>query len=227
MEGWIKLHRKFCGWEWFNISEMVHLFIYLLINANHEDGNWRGISIKRGQIINGRNSLPENTGISSQTIRTCLSRLKSTNEITIKSTNKYSIITITKYDDYQGLILNSNQQTNQPTPNNQPATNQQLTTNKNNKEEKEYKEDIQKRKSDFENYVFEYDPLKYSQELLKDFCSYWTEKNKKGDKMRFEAEKFFDIGRRLATWNKNNSKFSKDKYEPEIIRPVFRPYPTK
>ena len=206
---------------------MVHLFIYLLINANHEDGNWRGISIKRGQIITGRNSLSENTGISSQTIRTCLSRLKSTNEITIKSTNKYSIITITKYDDYQGLILNSNQQTNQPTPNNQPATNQQLTTNKNNKEEKEYKEDIQKRKSDFENYVFEYDPLKYSQELLKDFCSYWTEKNKKGDKMRFEAEKFFDIGRRLATWNKNNSKFSKDKYEPEIIRPVFRPYPTK
>ena len=116
MEGWIKLHRKFCGWEWFNISEMVHLFIYLLINANHEDGNWRGISIKRGQIITGRNSLSENTGISSQTIRTCLSRLKSTNEITIKSTNKYSIITITKYDDYQGLILNSNQQTNQPRP---------------------------------------------------------------------------------------------------------------
>ena len=206
---------------------MVHLFIYLLINANHEDGNWMGISIKRGQIVTGRNSLSENTGISSQTIRTCLSRLKSTNEITIKSTNKYSIITITKYDDYQGLILNSNQQTNQPTPNNQPATNQQLTTNKNNKEEKEYKEDIQKRKSDFENYVFEYDPLKYSQELLKDFCSYWTEKNKKGDKMRFEAEKYFDFGRRLATWNRNNNKFAKDKYEPEKIIPVFRPYPTK
>lgn len=231
MEGWIKLYRKFKDWEWYNISEMVQLFIHLLLNANREPGEWRGIIIERGQLITGRKILSENTGIPEQTVRTCLNRLKSTNEITIKVTNKYSIITICNYEDYQNGSGTTNQQisqqTNQQLTNNQPTTNQQLTTNKNNKEEKEYKEDIQKRKSDFENYVFEYDPLKYSQELLKDFCSYWTEKNKKGDKMRFEAEKFFDIGRRLATWNKNNSKFSKDKYEPEIIRTVFRPYPTK
>lgn len=140
MEGWIKLYRKFCEWEWFNISEMVHLFIYLLLNANREDGSWRGIIVKRGQIITGRNSLSENTGISSQSIRTCLNRLKSTNEITITSTNKYSIITITKYEDYQIKNLNSNQQTNQQLTNNQPATNQQLTTNKNNKKIKKIKE---------------------------------------------------------------------------------------
>lgn len=143
MEGWIKLYRKFCEWEWFNISEMVHLFIYLLLNANHEDGKWRGVNIKRGQIITGRNSLSENTGISSQSIRTCLNRLKSTNEITITSTNKYSIITITKYEDYQIKNLNSNQQTNQQDnqqlTNNQPTTNQQLTTNKNNKNKKNNK----------------------------------------------------------------------------------------
>jgi len=50
---WIKLYRKFDEWEWFNISEMVHLYIYLLLNANNIDGEWRGVQIKRGQILTG------------------------------------------------------------------------------------------------------------------------------------------------------------------------------
>lgn len=123
MEGWIKIHRKFSDWEWFNISEMVHLFIYLLINANHQDGEWRGIVVKRGQILTGLNSLNENTKISVQTLRTCLKRLEKTKEINIQSTNKYSIITICKYDDYQSEQQTTNKQTNKRSTNNQQSTN--------------------------------------------------------------------------------------------------------
>jgi hypothetical protein len=125
MEGWIKLHRKFSDWEWFNISEMVHLFIFLLINANHEDGEWRGIKIKRGQILTGLHSLNKSTKISIQTIRTCLKRLEKTQEINIQVTNKYSIITICKYDDYQQLQQTTNKQSNK-----QLTSNQQTTNNK-------------------------------------------------------------------------------------------------
>jgi hypothetical protein len=39
------------------------------------------------------------------------------------------------------------------------------------------------------------------------FYSYWTEQNDKG-KERWEAEKYFDITRRISTWMKNNNKFS-------------------
>jgi hypothetical protein len=39
------------------------------------------------------------------------------------------------------------------------------------------------------------------------FFSYWTEKDNKG-KERWEAEKYFDILRRINTWMKNNNKFS-------------------
>jgi len=39
------------------------------------------------------------------------------------------------------------------------------------------------------------------------FYSYWTEKNSKG-KERWEAEKFFNIERRIATWMNNNNKFN-------------------
>lgn len=38
------------------------------------------------------------------------------------------------------------------------------------------------------------------------FISYWTESNEKG-KMRFQAEKFFDVSRRIATWVKNSKNF--------------------
>lgn len=137
-DGWIKIYRKFSDWEWFNISEMVHLFIYLLINANHQDGEWRGIKVKRGQIITGRSSLYEKTKISEQTIRTCLTRLEKTGEITRKSTNKYSIITICKYEDYQ---------TCQPTD--QPSTNQQLTSNQPATNHKQEEKELKNKKNEY------------------------------------------------------------------------------
>jgi hypothetical protein len=108
-EGWIKLYRKFEEWEWFNKSEMVHLFIYLLINANSKDETWQGVDIKRGQLITGRKSISGKTGISERTIRTCIERLKTTNELSVKTTNKYSLITICKYDEY-----NSDELTKRP-----------------------------------------------------------------------------------------------------------------
>lgn len=142
MEGWIKLHRKLINWEWYQDSNMVHLFIHLLLSANHKPGKWRGISIERGQLITGRNKLSEQTGISQQSIRTCLDKLKATSELTSKPTNKYTIITICNYDDYQIKDTDINQQINQQLTNNQPATNQQLTTNKNNNNKKKEKEKV-------------------------------------------------------------------------------------
>jgi hypothetical protein len=139
MEGWIKLYRKFSEWEWFNISEMVHLFIYLLLNANHEEGTWRGIIIKRGQILTGLNTLNEKTGISIRSLRTCLDRLQKTKEIDRQTTNKYSLITICNYESYQGNGITTDKQPDKQPTSNRQATDKQPTTNKNNKEEKELK----------------------------------------------------------------------------------------
>lgn len=49
---------------------------------------------------------------------------------------------------------------------------------------------------------------KYPVELINAFCDYWTEGSDKNNLLRFESERFFDMGRRLATWNRNNLKFS-------------------
>jgi DNA-binding transcriptional MerR regulator len=129
MSGWIKIHRKFLDWEWFNKSEAVHLFLFMLIKANHKSGKWQGIDIERGQFISSLANISSATGISVQTIRTILKKLEKTNEIELKSTSQYTIVTICKYECYQ----DENETSNKPITNNQQTTNKQLTTNKNEK----------------------------------------------------------------------------------------------
>lgn len=122
MEGWIKLHRKMVEWEWYNDNNVKILFLHLLLTANHKDKKWQGIIIKRGQKITSIQHLAEETKLTVQQTRTALNRLKSTGEITIQSTNKYSLITIEKYGDYQDCNEENNKQNN--------IRNNKRTTNK-------------------------------------------------------------------------------------------------
>ena len=123
--GWIKLYYKLLDWEWLDCPEMVGLWVNLLLRANREDRKWHGTTIRRGQLVTTRSELAELCGLSVQTLRTCIDRLKSTSEITSKSTSRGMVITITKYDSYQ-TVDDSDQPANQPAD--QPATNQQVTS---------------------------------------------------------------------------------------------------
>ena len=42
----------------------------------------------------------------------------------------------------------------------------------------------------------------YGETMCNDFFAYWSEPNRKGDKMRFELEKTWEVSRRLATWKR-------------------------
>lgn len=139
--GFIKLWHNLRNWEWFDDPNMLALWIHLLLKANWKDKNWRGIEIKRGQCVIGRKQLCKETGISEQTIKTCLNRLKSTSEITIKVTNKFSILTIVKYDLYNEKSKEVTSKITSKLTSNQPATNQQLTTTKDNLDYLEKEED--------------------------------------------------------------------------------------
>jgi len=129
MSGWIKIHRKILDWEWYDDPNTFRLFMHLILKANHKDKKYRGIIVKTGSLITGRELLSQETSLSIQQVRTCLERLKSTNEITINSSRQGTIIQIVKYKDYQ-IVTND-------VTTNQPDTNQQVTTNKNVKNEKE------------------------------------------------------------------------------------------
>lgn len=136
-DGFIKIHRRMLKWEWFSDINTTHLFIYLLLIANWEDKKWKGLLIKRGQVVTGLKKLSAGAGLSIQQTRTSLKKLVSTNEITIKSTNKYSVITIEKYGNYQKKEDRGNNQNNNQITNEQQSNNKQLTTTKELKELKE------------------------------------------------------------------------------------------
>lgn len=147
MEGWVKLHRRLLEWEWYSDINVTRLFIHCLLKANHKDNKWRGIDIKRGQFISSYGNLANETHLSVQQIRTCFKKLISTNEITIRTTNKNTIVTIENYSLYQSE--EKKQQANEQSNNNQitneqQSNNNQITTNKNdNNKKNEKKESIE------------------------------------------------------------------------------------
>lgn len=122
-DGFIKLHRSILDWEWYQDQNTKSVFIHLLLNANWEDSRFRGHEVPKGSLVCGRKKLAKSLGLTEQEIRTSLEHLKSTNEITIKSTNKFSIITIANWEKYQGLREESTNKTTNKTTNNQPTTN--------------------------------------------------------------------------------------------------------
>lgn len=121
--GFVLFYRKIHEWDWYTDSFTFHLFFHCITSANHKPKKWRGIEIKRGQFLTGRKKLSVETGLSEQQVRTCLKRLKSTNELTIESTNSYSIITVNNYDLYQQFSENQ--------PAKSHSINQHLTTTNN------------------------------------------------------------------------------------------------
>ena len=127
-KGWISLYKKFTHWEWYKNINVKTLFIHLLLKASYEDTEWEGIEVKRGQVITSRQHLADETGLTEQQVRTSLKKLQSTNEITIKPTNKYSIITIEKYGIYQNSMAKS---TNKITNSTTDEITNDLTTSNN------------------------------------------------------------------------------------------------
>lgn len=151
MAGFIKLHKKIKEWEWYKEPLTKAVFLHLLLNANYEPSKYKGYDINIGDCIFGRKQFAEDLGISEQSIRTSITHLKSTNEITIKSTNKFSIITLMNYGKYRDKDIKTNQQNNQQSniqlTNNQPTTNHiKEYKNIRTKEEKEIYINIYKEK---------------------------------------------------------------------------------
>lgn len=133
LNGYICLYRSLLSWEWHDNPSTGWLFVNLLLLANIAPANWHGITLKRGQVVTGRKALVAQTGLSERQVRTALEHLEETGELTIKTTNKFSLITIVNYGKFQDF---SEFPTSKVT-NNRPATDQQSTTKE--KEEKENK----------------------------------------------------------------------------------------
>lgn len=104
-EGFIKLSRALLEWDWRDEPKTAYLYIVMLMLANHKDSLWRGEKLRRGQLLTGRRQLSIACGLTEDEVRTALARLKKTGHVTIASKSKYSIVTLTRYDEHCSASL--------------------------------------------------------------------------------------------------------------------------
>lgn len=138
---YIKLYEQILNWEWFCDPNTLQLFLYLLLKANYKDSSFQGVDVKRGQIVTSLSKLGQATGQTIRMVRDNLKHLEMTGEVTSQSTNRYRIITIVRYDEYQSSDKqNDKQMTNEVTSEltskaaNKTATSIEYIEHKENKE---------------------------------------------------------------------------------------------
>lgn len=130
--GYIQLHRKILDWEWWDDIKTSRLFLTMLLMANHKDKKWRGIVVPKGSFISSIEGLSKTSGLSQQSVRTALHKLKSTSEVTSESTNQYTQFTLVNWGTHQCELTSKS--TNEQQTNNKRTT----TTNNVNNDNKSF-----------------------------------------------------------------------------------------
>ena len=121
--GWIKLHRQFLNWGWYDDPPVKSVFLHLLLKANWTESEYHGHKIKPGQVIIGRKAMSKAIGISEQQIRTAIDKLVSTGEINKEPHNRFTIVTIKNWDKFQAEA-NAEDGLHKTITENQPQINQ-------------------------------------------------------------------------------------------------------
>lgn len=100
-KGYIKLHRSLLDWEYWDDRNTTRLLIYILLSANWEEKKWMGEVIDKGSFATSYQNISAKTGLSVKQIRVSMDKLERCNEVARKTTNKYQVIRLLKWDKLQ------------------------------------------------------------------------------------------------------------------------------
>lgn len=126
--GFVKLYRSILHAGWLKNHNLVVFWLYCLLKASHKEhevlvGNQK-VVLKPGQFIFGREKAALETGLSPRNIRTCMKRLSLMQNLTIQPTSRYSIVTVERWELYQGR----ESEVTSKTTSKRPASDQQVTS---------------------------------------------------------------------------------------------------
>ena len=117
-------------------AKLLQLFIYCILKANHKPNDFifndRMISVGRGTFITGRFELAKDLKMNPSLVYKNLKKLKLLGYISLNSNNKFTMLTVLKYDTYQSIVTTKEQQSN----NKVTTKEQQSNTNKKYKNDK-------------------------------------------------------------------------------------------
>lgn len=108
-KGFALIHRQFMDSKLYKDSQAVHLWLHLILKANHAsevvDTDIGQIEVKRGSMITGRPTLVSETFIPDNKVKSLLRTFEAKGMLEINSKGrKFSVISIVKYDDFQSQI---------------------------------------------------------------------------------------------------------------------------
>lgn len=130
--GYVKIHRKILEWGWYKDINTFRLYMHMLLKANWKEGQFKGTTVPRGSFVSLYPHLAEECGLTINELRTALRHLKSTGEVTVRISNKYSVFTVNNYCKYQ----DDNSQADSQSTGGAHSINSPLTTIKEKKEGK-------------------------------------------------------------------------------------------
>ncbi|MBR6656561.1 MAG: hypothetical protein IKL18_00090 [Oscillospiraceae bacterium] len=97
----VKISRSLPNWEWYKDANTMRVFIHLLIKANYNEGNFKGVLIKRGEVVTSYKSIADELGITEKNARTAINHLKQTGSVASTKYSKFQVIKLNNYDKFQ------------------------------------------------------------------------------------------------------------------------------
>lgn len=148
MEGWIKIHRKLIESNVFKNEKILKVWIWCLLKATHKDYEQivgtQVVKLRPGQFIFGRNKGADELNMKPSTLYKYMRVLEKCQNLELKCNNKYTVVTIVKWDLYQLGDEKSN--SNVTTKEQQRNTNKNIKNIKNNiyskKNERKYTDEF-------------------------------------------------------------------------------------
>ena len=157
MSGWVKLWRKSLGSGLMQDLELWGFWCWCLLKASRKDHKQmvggQMIELKPGQFVFGRKKASQELNVSEKKIRTFLKKLEKLQNVAIKRTNKFSIISINNWDVYQSHKDEEGQQKGQQGASKGPARGhkQEEREEREEKKKKEYTVEFEKFWSKYPN----------------------------------------------------------------------------
>ena len=103
--GWVKLHRGLLEHGIFRDAEVLQVWMYLLLRASYREQKLaigrQVIRLQPGQLLYGRKAVSDKLSMGEGKLRGIMEMLEQSGSIVVESTNRYSVVTIVNWMEYQ------------------------------------------------------------------------------------------------------------------------------
>jgi len=114
-KGFIVLSRCFDDYKYWQSPIAISLWVKILLKANWKDGWFMGVKIPRGSFATSIKNLSEEIGVSHNTITKWLKIFEKEKQISLKSTNKFTVISVVNYALFQDFEIDTGKQSGKQT----------------------------------------------------------------------------------------------------------------